>query len=426
MIKTLKLMGEEVRSYSIVQKFFILSVMICGFCITGEYSITKPVSYSVFIASFTASFFPYAWLCAMPFNLLVVYLYNKFLPKLGCFKMVLFTTSLVSLINILSIKLLIIFPKFSFFHFIWKDIYVLLMFQHLWSVIHSSIDLKKAKYLYGIIYAFGGLGSVLGSLVPGFLATKIGSENLLLSTAFYYLIFTIFYKCALIMRDKMKKEGLPIQDINLDKKNSKGGFRLIFHSRYLKYILLIVVFMQLSASLVDFQFNIFLEKIIPGKDLRTEYYGKLFSFIHSINVFFQICGSFVIVHFLGLRRSHILIPMIFGLNILGFIIFPFFRLISICFSTIKSFDYSIFGILKEMLYVPLSVDEKFKAKAIIDVFAYRTAKAISSFIILGLQVFFIESLSTIISWVLLIIFSLWAVISLLLFKRQDDAARVLN
>lgn len=426
MTKVFTRIKKEIQSYSLFEKLFILCVMLCGFCITGEYSITKPVSYSVFISTYSTSFFPYAWLAGMPLNLCVVYLYNKILPKVGCFKMVLLTTSIVVFINILSTKLLPLFPKLSFFHFIWKDVYVLLMFQHLWSIIHSTIQIKKAKYLYGIIYGFGGLGSVLGSLVPGFLASKIGSENLLFATCFYYFLFTIVYKTALKMREKIKNSGKPLDDITLDKKDSKGGFKLIFNSRYLKFILLIVIFMQLSASLIDFQFNTYLEKIIPQKDLRTEYYGKLFSFIHSINVFFQICGSFIIVHFLGLRRSHILIPLIFGLNIVSFIFFPAFRLITLCYSTIKSCDYSVFGILKEMLYVPLGVNEKFKAKAVIDVFAYRSSKALSSFLILGLQAIFATSLTTIISWALLVIFFIWTLTAALLFKKQDVAARVLS
>ena len=41
-------------------------------------------------------------------------------------------------------------------------------------------------------------------------------------------------------------------------------------------------------------------------------------------------------------------------------------------------DKDVFNILKEMLYVPLKTDEKFKAKAIIDIFAYRSAKAFAS------------------------------------------------
>ncbi len=413
----------EIKNFTLFEKLFILCAMICGFCITSEYSITKPVSYSVFISAYKASYLPYAWLLTIPLNFLVVFFYNKFLPKIGCFKMVLATILSVGFINLAASYLLPIYPKLAIFHFAWKDIYVLLMFQHLWSMIHATIKIKQAKYLYGIIYAVGGLGSVIGSLLPAYLATKVGSEKLLCSSMFFYAVFGLSFKLALTLRKKISQSGESLDEIDLKSKSPKGGFSLVFNSRYLTYILLIVVFMQVSASLMDFQFNSFLEKIIPEKDLRTAYCGRLFGLIHTINIFFQAIGSFIIVHYVGLRKSHILIPLFFGINIIGFILFPFFRVITLCFATIKSFDYSIFGILKEMLYIPLDIDKKFRAKAVIDVFAYRSAKALSSIVILGVQSLLTITTTTVVSWALLAIFIVWMAMSVILFKKHDIAAK---
>ncbi len=50
-------------------------------------------------------------------------------------------------------------------------------------------------------------------------------------------------------------------------------------------------------------------------------------------------------------------------------------------------DHSLFGILREMLYIPLGTEEKFQVKAVIDVFAYRSAKAFAAiFLILGQKI----------------------------------------
>jgi ATP/ADP translocase len=102
---------------------------------------------------------------------------------------------------------------------------------------------------------------------------------------------------------------------------------------------------------------------------------------------------------------------------IGFLFFPTFTFISFYFANIKAFDYSIFGIIKEMLYIPLKVDEKFKAKAIIDVFAYRTAKALASLIIMGLGLLHSYSLNTLLSWGVIFIFFAWMIAVLVLFKH---------
>ena len=57
-----------------------------------------------------------------------------------------------------------------------------------------------------------------------------------------------------------------------------------------------------------------------------------------------------------------------------------------------------------MLYVPLQPDEKYRAKAIIDVFAYRTSKAFASLLILSVTAFLpIQALS----WVSTFLSALW-------------------
>ena len=71
---------------------------------------------------------------------------------------------------------------------------------------------------------------------------------------------------------------------------------------------------------------------------------------------------------------------------------------SLCFGAVKALDYSIFGIIKEQLYIPLGINEKFKAKAIIDVFAYRSSKALASLLILGLSAIYSQRLDYYMSW----------------------------
>jgi ATP/ADP translocase len=62
------------------------------------------------------------------------------------------------------------------------------------------------------------------------------------------------------------------------------------------------------------------------------------------------------------------------------------------------------------------VDEKFKAKAIIDVFAYRTSKACASFFILMVQIIAPFALDQCMSWSLIWIFIIWIGVIFAMFK----------
>ncbi len=129
----------------------------------------------------------------------------------------------------------------------------------------------------------------------------------------------------------------------------------------------------------------------------------------------------MLIHYLGIKRSHLALPLLLCLNSIVFQIFPFFGVISFAYISIKSCDFSLFGIIKEVLYIPLKPDEKFRAKAVIDVFAYRTSKAFVSVLILGLQTLLGAAFLPILNWANICLFALWIGTVFFLFKETMPA-----
>lgn len=414
--KIAKTLLDEYNSYSKFEKLFILFVMICSFCITAEAAITRASANSVFLSAYTAKLFPTAWLVSVILNFAIVTFYNKFLPKMGCVRMLILSVSIALLMNTFSAFYLKQFHFLPFILYLWKDIFVILMFQQLWSVIHATMNIARAKYLYGIVFGMGGLGSVAGSLMTGFFAVHLGSEKLLLTTLPFYFLIIISYCVALHVRSSVTDKQ-NIDGMSRDTTDVMGGMKLIRKSTFLKFILIIVLAMQVSSTILDYQFSSYLEKAFSIQDLRTAFLGKFFGLVNTINIFLQFIGSYLLVRVIGLERSHLAIPIILTIYGIGFLLFPTFPFICLYFANIKALDYSIFGIIKEMLYIPLKVDEKFKAKAIIDVFAYRTAKACASLIIILLGLITSIELNTLLSWGVLVIFFAWMISVLVLFKH---------
>lgn len=395
---------NELLSFSMKERKFIFFAMLCGFFICCEYAIIRPISNSLFIHAFSAQIFPYVWLAAIPLNFLAVALYNRFLPKWGSRKV--FSVLVVSIIfsNVILALFLGKFPSLSFLLYLWKEIYIMMLFQLLWSVIHTTIHFNKAKYLYGIFFGIGGLGAIFGSAIPGFLAVSYGSENLLFLTVPFGVLLLILYAFM------SKYAGVTAPQVNeAEKLENKGffhGWRLIANSRFLIFILLIVIFMHTATAIVDFQFNNYLEKAISLKDLRTEFSARILGIIHFLTVILQFVGTYVLIQWIGFKRMHFAIPGVLGSCFMLFCAAPFFPIITLSFIAIKTFDFSVFGVIKEMLYVPLKPDEKFRAKAVIDVFASRTSKGLASLLILALQGLIIE-IPYLLTWVNLVIIAAW-------------------
>ena len=264
------------------------------------------------------------------------------------------------------------------------------------------------------MFGIGGFGSVFGGIISGFFAVQIKSQNLFFLSAPFYLMILFFYYRALknSKANPHFKEEVAPEDI------STKGFSLFRKSPYLVSILLIVIAMQITTAFIDFQFNSYLEKAIPNVDLRTAFTGKLTSVINLTSTCFQFFGGFLLINILGFKRSHLTVPIFLAFNSLLFLFYPSFGMATYTFASVKSLDYSFFGIIREMLYIPLKTDEKYRAKAIIDVFAYRSAKAFASLFLLF--IYNVVQLNTIllVSIMSMAIYVFWVKVVSTMFKKH--------
>ncbi|HSX14070.1 MAG TPA: Npt1/Npt2 family nucleotide transporter, partial [Chlamydiales bacterium] len=350
----------------------------------------------------------------VPVNFLAIYLYNKFLPILGPLKMWMAVASSVLFVNLGAASLLSNFPQFIFIQCIWKDIYILLMFKQLWSMIQCTIISSRAKYLYGLIFSFGTLGSCLCSCIPSFWVLDIGSESLFYFTLPFYLILMLAFRKAYQNSTMSWKKEI------ITNPSASEGLSLIAKNRYLAAILLLVIAMQVSAGFMEFRFNMFLEEHLLDKDLRTAYCAQLFGMMNVLSIVLQAIGSFLCVHFLGLRRTHFMIPFLLLSSAVCSWMIPSFALISFSYVFLKAIDFSLFSVGREMLYIPFGLDVKYRAKAVIDVFAYRSSKALVSISILGLQALAGVYLLEIASYISVAIFIAWICIVFFMIRHYEE------
>lgn len=332
---------------------------------------------------------PYAWLATVPFNFLLVSFYNRFIPKWGSKRIFFGLILIVSTTNLLFGLYAKDTPVFTFLFFVWREIYIMLMFQLVWSVVHANVKFEKAKYLYGFFFGFGGVGSLIGAFIPGFFAVNFGSENLIFWILPIDLLILFFY-----LRMIYFSSGDTPQ-VNREKEGGFAhGMQLIKSSRFLTFALLIVVFMQMITAIADFQFNDFLGSTYLEKDIRTEYSARISVILHIATMMLQFAGTFFLINWIGFRRTHYMIPTVLGVSSSLLAFFPFSHLISSSFITCKALDFSVLGVVREMLYIPLKPDEKFRARAVIDVFAHRSSKAFGSILIIAMTALFSSHLLT--------------------------------
>jgi ATP/ADP translocase len=108
---------------------------------------------------------------------------------------------------------------------------------------------------------------------------------------------------------------------------------------------------------------------------------------------------------------------------LSFVLLPHFAIIVVVKIANKSLDYSLFRGVKEILYIPLSREEKTQGKGLIDIFMYRLARGLSSLILMGMIALGLTSFVMEFSLALAI---LWLVLATIITRRYQALVKTSN
>jgi len=400
----------------------------CFFLVLFSYSFIRPVCESLFLSSWGAAKMPHVWIISAAATAAVVWVYNKFVSIAR-------PSGLYTVSNLIAVAFFLLFyfyfsaknRGFSITAFIIKDIYVVILIEQLWSFCDATFSVKRAKTLFGILAGACSIGGIVASVMTVWLATILGSNNLLFVGCGALLagIFLFSYANAKAGQVVGKEKGKSPEG-GLEKKKKEsiwGGFEVVLKSKYLILICIMLMLSQFVTALIGLQFNQVLEVQVEELDLRTVYLAKFYGVTNVISLFLQFVVTAPLLHFFGLLVSLMLVPAIMGI---GSFAFFFTSTMFVIFATRlanKSLTYSVFRSGKEILYIPLTYIEKYKAKAVIDMFIYRFAKGGIGAVIIGLQAIMVVTVIKI-NYIVIGLIFLWILIVPVLigeYKKREAA-----
>jgi AAA family ATP:ADP antiporter len=261
--------------------------------------------------------------------------------------------------------------------YIVKEFYIVLLIEQYWSYINSSLQTDTARRLNGPITGVAGLGGATGGILVAQFAVSLGTETLLVIAA----VSVIPALCVAEIAYHFNGEPTVTK-----RESSHMGWSLFRGSRILRYLLAIVVSSQIVSAVLDLKFQELLSvRFIGEMNEETAFQGWFFGTLNSSVLVLQFILAPILLSFLSLRLVHILMPLIHLSTITVAIIEPTIFTVGLAFFMFKAFDYSVFRAAKEIVYIPLSYDTRYRAKEVIDVFGYRTGKGGSSVVIVLLQ-----------------------------------------
>ncbi|MDE2643276.1 MAG: hypothetical protein OSB55_11055 [Verrucomicrobiota bacterium] len=261
------------------------------------------------------------------------------------------------------------------------DLYISLMLAAFFSFLHDTVDLRNAKRLYGFIVLGAVSGGAVGSTYfRGWIEEMNNQQWLHTIIGIGVVICLLAFAAGWMAKSIPHHEPIPSpNDIPKKKFNAAiEGASLVFKSRYLIAIAGIVGFYEITSEVLDYQFTAMTERYVPKEDIGS-HFGTVYAIGNIAALVVQLCFSIFAAGFPKYRIHWILLalPLAVALSSLFFIIAPILLAASLLKISDSTFAYSVNQTGRETLYNPLSRQEKYVARAFVEVFIQRTGKVVA-------------------------------------------------
>jgi AAA family ATP:ADP antiporter len=158
------------------------------------------------------------------------------------------------------------------------------------------------------------------------------------------------------------------------------GFAMVFQDRYLTWIAILIVLLNVVNSTGEFLLGALVTNqahaLYPGnaaaqKQFVGGFYGNFFANVNFLGLLLQIFAASRILPRLGVRGALYVMPSISLVSYSLAGVTPLFGLIRWGKTLENATDYSIQNTIRQALFLPASREAKYKAKAAIDTFFMR-------------------------------------------------------
>jgi AAA family ATP:ADP antiporter len=311
--------------------------------------------------------------------------------------------------------------------FIWSSVFNLFVVSVFWSLMTDLFNDEQARRLFSAIAAGGTMGAIAGPSLTSSLAIVLGTDILLLiSAAFLGLAVVCIWQLERWGRDYHADATKALNpSVQTPIGGSVwGGIRLILGSSYLLGIaLLMLLFTTLSTFLYFQQAQILADSFTDSAE-RTAVFAGIDLAVNILTLALQLLFTGRLIKWLGLSWTLALIPMLLCLGFLALALMPVLAVIVLVQVIRRAGNYAISRPAREMLYVVLDRESKYKAKNVNDTVMYRGGDAVSAWLYAALR-----GLGLSLSHIALIavpLAALWAWLAYRLGDKQTELSKKLS
>jgi AAA family ATP:ADP antiporter len=274
--------------------------------------------------------------------------------------------------------------------YIWLGIFNVMAPSQIWALANDVYTEGQGKRLFPVIGIGSSLGAWLGAEGAGQMIKRMNASPYQLQLIAAGMLLVVCAIAVVVNRLAVRNPVAEVAQHANQKLAPGGGFSLVFRERYLTWIAVLMVVLNIVNSLGEFILGDFVarnaEAAHPGNEAGQQqfiggFYGGFFAIVNLLGFLLQAFVVSRLLPWLGVRKALYVLPVISLVSYSTIGLVPLLPLVRWGKTLENATDYSLQNTVRQALFLPTSREAKYKAKAAIDTFFMRMGDVIQAGIV---------------------------------------------
>ncbi len=259
----------------------------------------------------------------------------------------------------------------------------ILLISQFWTIANDIYDARQAKRIFGLIGGGSSLGGATGAGLTTTLVQRLGQNTMLLVSA-VILALCFFIVVTVVRREK--RAGMSDAAKTGEEEGVSGAeaIRMLRESHHLQLIALVIGFAAIGAAIIEQQLNMAAAESKGSSDAIAAFLAQIIVWLSLIGFFIQVVLTSRIHRFLGIGFALLILPVSLGSTGLLMLLVGALWTAGLARIVDTSLRYTVDKTSREILFLPLPLDIKYRAKPFVDVTMDRLSKGLGALLILVL------------------------------------------
>jgi len=272
--------------------------------------------------------------------------------------------------------------------FVWLSVANLFVVTVFWAFMTDLFSNEQGKRLFGFISIGGSLGAIIGGSITAWLVKPIGAANLLLVSGVMFEVAaqSVRFFPADFARGQQTSQDRRAEDAAIGG-SLWSGITHIFRSPYLFGLFAFIIFYSTTSTWAYFQQSDLAGHGFADRAARTTFFANLDRSVNTLTLLGQLFLTGRLLKWLGVTPTLIIMP---ALSLIGFVfigVTPLLAVLAVFQVLRRAATFAFMRPAREVLFTVLRREEKYKAKSVIDTFAYRVGDQLGAWSYRGLNAF---------------------------------------